>query len=159
MISPGIDNLDPVIRNTVRAVIVRDRALLLLRKEGPYGERFALPGGGQDAGETLIEALQRECVEEIATPVEVAGLMHVADFFKARDTLPPSTRHLVEFLFRCRVADDYRPTNGHHPDRHQVEVIWMPLPELTRRPLFPPYLSSVLGQVGDPVPDLYLGKR
>ena len=152
-----MENLDPVIRNAVRAVIVREQAVLLLRKQGPYGERFALPGGGQDANETLVEALQRECIEEIATPVEVAGLLHVADFFKQRDTEPPSTRHLVEFLFRCRVADDYQPRNGHHPDRHQREVVWMPLTVVPRQPLFPPALVTVLQTVGESG-DVYLGK-
>ena len=80
-----MDNLEPGIRNAVRAVIVRDEQLLLLHKDGgPRGERYALPGGAQDAGETLLDALQRECVEEIGSEVQVAQLLHVADYFKPR---------------------------------------------------------------------------
>ena len=67
-----MQNLIPGIRNAVRAIIVRDAHILLLRKQGGGpGDRFALPGGGQDAGETLFQALQRECQEEIGTSVEV----------------------------------------------------------------------------------------
>jgi len=50
----------PPIRNTARALIRRDNNILLLRKNGyADGDRFALPGGGQDPGETLEQALSR----------------------------------------------------------------------------------------------------
>ena len=59
--------------------------ILCLRKAGfEQGERFALPGGGQDLGETLEQALNRECVEEIGTQVEIRDLVYVADCFKPR---------------------------------------------------------------------------
>jgi len=81
--------LIPPIRNAARALIVRRSHVLLLRKAGGgSGERYALPGGGQDLGETLQQALVRECQEEIGTTVAVGGLLHVAEFFKLRDTQP-----------------------------------------------------------------------
>jgi len=110
-----MENLTPVIRNAVRALIIREDRILLLRKEDERGERFALPGGAQDLGETLEQALNRECREEIGTGVQIIDLVHIADYFKARSTTPPSTRHLVEFLFTCRVADDYTPRKITHP--------------------------------------------
>ena len=119
-----MDSIVPPIHNTARALIQQDNNILLLRKDGyEGGERFALPGGGQDLGETLEQALYRECLEEIGTRVEIRNLVSVADCFKPRDTPPGSTRHLVEFLFACTVPDDYIPKNGHHPDKHQVEEI------------------------------------
>ncbi len=39
--------------------------MLLVRFEFPAGTRWALPGGGIDAGETPHAALQRELVEEL----------------------------------------------------------------------------------------------
>ena len=131
-------NLLPDIRNAARAVIIRDEQLLLLRKEGGgKPERYALPGGGQDTGETLQQALVRECLEEIGTRISVGKLLFVADFFKQRDTSPPSTRHVVEMMFQCKVPGDYTPTSGHHPDKHQTGVLWMPLGELERIELYP----------------------
>jgi len=152
-------NIDPAIRNAVRAVVLRNEHILLLRKEGGgQGERFALPGGAQDAGETLVEALNRECLEEIGTAVRVKGLLNVADYFKQRDTELASFRHVVEFFFACSVADDYQPGNGYRPDKHQVGVVWKELSALDQIPILPKFLGAYLanpGQYGDAA---YLGK-
>jgi 8-oxo-dGTP diphosphatase len=146
------------IRNAARALILQDDSILLLRKDGyETGERFALPGGGQDLGETLEQALNRECMEEIGTRVEIRDLVFVADSFKPRDTPPGSTRHLVEFLFACTVPDDYVPENGHHPDKHQVEVVWIRLDELADMPLYPRSLAPYLADSRESAGSVYLG--
>jgi ADP-ribose pyrophosphatase YjhB (NUDIX family) len=151
------NNLIPGIRNAARAVIVRDAQILLLRKQGGgQGERYALPGGAQNLGETLAQALDRECQEEIGTAVEIVRLLHIADYFKLRDTEPPSRRQLLEFLFDCTVPSGYTPRNGHRPDKHQVEVVWMPLDDLPAVNLQPRSLSAYLG--GDRDAAVYLGE-
>ena len=153
-----MENLLPLIRNAARALILRDGHILLLRKDGDArGERFALPGGAQDPGETLHQALNRECLEEIGTEVQVLDLLHVADWFKPRDTEPPSTKHLVEFLFACEVPADYRPRNGHHPDKHQVGVEWMPLAEIETIPLQPAAMANYLARLPAGSERVYLG--
>jgi len=148
----------PPIRNAARALILQGDKILLLRKDGyDTGERFALPGGGQDLGETLEQALIRECMEEIGTRVEIRDLVFVADAFKPRDTPPGGTRHLVEFLFACTVPDDYVPVNGHHPDKHQVEVVWSRLDELADMPLYPRSLAPYLANSSEIAGSVYLG--
>jgi ADP-ribose pyrophosphatase YjhB (NUDIX family) len=153
-----MDALSPPIRNAARALILRNNSILLLRKDGyEQGERFALPGGGQDLGETLEQALTRECMEEIGTRVQILDLVHVADTFKPRETQPPTTRHLVEFLFKCAVPDDYLPCNGHHPDKHQVEVVWVALERLAGLPLYPRSLAACLAGSREAGSRVYLG--
>jgi ADP-ribose pyrophosphatase YjhB (NUDIX family) len=153
-----MQNLDPSIRNAVRAVILRDDAILMQKKwSETKGYWYTLPGGGQEVQETLIEALQRECEEEIGARVEIGDLLRVADFYKQRETEFPSTRHLVEFLFSCRVADDYRPTNGGHPDKHQIDVVWLPLDQVEQYRLFPPGLGAALTELRAGRSVCYLG--
>ena len=94
-----------------------------------------------EIAQTLQQALVRECQEEIGTTVSVGKLLFVADFFKQRDSTPPSTRHVVEMMFQCTVPGDYTPTSGHHPDKHQTGVVWMPLGELERIVLYPASLG------------------
>ena len=153
-----MENLDPSIRNAPRALIVRDGQILLLRKQGgERGERFALPGGAQDPGETLQDALNRECLEEIGTRVQIHDLVGVADYFKPRDTRPPSTRHVVEFLFECTVPEDYTPHNGHRPDKHQLEVVWAELAGIGDMVLQPVSLADVIGGLRGGARGVYLG--
>lgn len=139
------ENLTPMIRNCVRAVIIRDGAILLQHKQSPsYGTRFALPGGAQEEHESLQAALVRECEEEIGTTVTVGDLMHVADFFKPGSSGLETKSHRIEFLFSCAVPDDYTPANGPAPDKNQKDVFWLPLDELQTAPLYPGDLRAVL---------------
>jgi ADP-ribose pyrophosphatase YjhB (NUDIX family) len=146
------------IRNAVRALILRNNHILLLHKSGfERGEQFALPGGGQDPGETLEQALLRECEEEIGSRVEIHDLVCVADCFRPSDAAPQSTRHLVEFLFVCAVPDDYVPVNGHHPDKYQVDVVWARLDMLASMPLYPRSLQQYLVSFSERVDPVYQG--
>ncbi len=139
-------------------MIIRDSRILLIRKEYEDGsQRFALPGGAQDPGETLTTALDRECREEIGTDVRIVSLLHVADWFKPRDTVPPSSRHLVEFLFACEVGESYTAQNGYHPDKHQVEVLWVELDRLDTIPLWPQSIAAPLSRIQQEKSAVYLG--
>ncbi|MDX1693753.1 MAG: NUDIX domain-containing protein [Ketobacteraceae bacterium] len=144
-----MSQLLPNIRNAARALILKQEKVLMLRKEDREGFRYALPGGGQETGESLKETLLRECVEEIGCEIRIRELLHVADYFRPRSTNPPTVRHMVEFLFICEVPDDYEPCNGSNPDKHQVDVVWADLEELSRLPIFPKSLvANLLGMQG-----------
>ncbi|MGB5275885.1 MAG: NUDIX domain-containing protein [Gammaproteobacteria bacterium] len=143
------ENLIPGIRNTVRAVIIRDNAILLQRKVEDSGtEYYVLPGGAQEHGECLTDALRRECEEEIGARIEVLDLLYVGDYFKLRRTTPPSTRQLLEFLFACTVAPDYVPRNGPRPDKHQVDVLWVRVDDLSQLNLVPADYADLLLERG-----------
>ena len=147
----------PPIRNTPRAVIINQGKILLLRKDGDArGERYGLPGGAQELGESLHEALVRECKEEIDSAVSIGAMVYVAEFFKIKETVPPTRRHLMEFLFLCSLPDGYVPRNGSNPDKHQVEVVWRDRQQLPSLALFPEYLSDALITIQDNRP-AYLG--
>ena len=119
------------IRITPRAVIIKETEILLQHKQYEDGsERHVLPGGSIEPGETLEQALIRECEEEIGTTITVERLLHVADVFRDRKTIPPTRRQQVEFLFQCRVPDSYSARNGPAPDKHQVAVKWVALNQL-----------------------------
>jgi 8-oxo-dGTP diphosphatase len=73
---PGPDSEGPAlrIRQAVRALLVTpDHHVLLVRFEFPTRTVWALPGGGLDPGETHLEALHRELIEEVGLTEPVVG--------------------------------------------------------------------------------------
>lgn len=63
---------------TVDAVIILNRKIVLIeRKNPPFQEKFALPGGFVDIGETTEEAVVREALEETGLAIEIVKLLGV----------------------------------------------------------------------------------
>ena len=148
------------VRVSAKAIIIAGCKILLLRHEDKDGEWYALPGGGQENGETLTEALIRECREEINAAVEVNDILFVRDYiaenheFKKEEK--PET-HQVEIIFECSVPDSYRPAGGANPDTTQKEVLWIDLDELSNLRFYPKQMIKILQSISDGRPGIYLG--
>lgn len=149
----------PQIRNTVRAVIVQDGSILLQKKHDlQKGFRYTLPGGAQEFNETLIEALHRECLEEIGTEIIVGEMLHLADFFKTSFSPEAHQKHQLEILYSCQVPDTYIPKNGPKPDRSQIAIEWIAIQNLTQITLSPVSLTKILSSLNTQALPVYLGK-
>lgn len=68
--APTANSIRPAV-----SAIVRDEAGHLLMIRRTDNDKYALPGGGQDIGETLSQAVVREVEEETGVQVEVTGLV------------------------------------------------------------------------------------
>ena len=150
-----------LIRNSAKAVIIRDGCLLLVRNADSSGEGdwFALPGGGQNHGETLQEALQRECQEEIGVPVQVGELRLIREYIGKNHEFAQhdGQTHQVEFMFECRIASSATPITGKTPDTQQTGLAWVPVSELPHCNLFPKVLRELLKSGLAGVTTVYLG--
>ncbi len=121
------------IRTAVRAVLLdpADR-ILLVRFEFPAGTRWALPGGGVDAGETLEQALRRELIEEVGLDdLEVGPLIwlrtHVFPFLDGSFDGQRDHIHLVRSgAFEPRPMMTWEQLNA----EHLYEVRWWTLAEV-----------------------------
>jgi len=86
----------------VSAAVIRDGEVLIVRRARPPARGlFTLPGGGVEAGETLLEAVIREVREETAlviAPLALAGHREVI----ARDRDGKVERHFVILPFAAR---------------------------------------------------------
>ncbi|MEO6457867.1 MAG: NUDIX domain-containing protein, partial [Chloroflexia bacterium] len=65
------------VRTSAKAIILHDGKLLVVKFQDDVGFWFQLPGGGQEPGETLPEAVRRECLEEAGAEVVVGDLWFV----------------------------------------------------------------------------------
>jgi len=78
----------------------RDR-ILLIRHDKDGEERWLLPGGGVQAGESLLEALQRELAEEVGI-VELGDELPVEGPVAIVDSIAPdrwAPKHVVHIIF------------------------------------------------------------
>lgn len=144
-------------RNSTKAIIIEKDCLLLEQcKAEPEGTFIYLfPGGGQEYGETLADALRRECREEIGADVEVGSLAVV------REYIDPESRwgdqHQVEFYFNCRLLSPIDPNQATQPDDDQENVVWIPIRDLGKYTVFPEALQIDLLQTGKVTLPHYVG--
>lgn len=85
---------DDFYRMSSHAVILNDQQQVLLLKATYADHAWGLPGGGLDLGETIHQALVRECLEELGCDVEIDYLSGV--YFHSA-----VTSHA--FIFRCHL--------------------------------------------------------
>ena len=95
-------------------VVIRDGRLLVARNQGR--EKFYLPGGRQEPGETDAQTLAREIAEELTAVIVESTMRHVATVTADRDGADGSV-HMT-----CYAAD-------HHgklvPASEIAEVAWV----------------------------------
>jgi len=136
-------------RLSVKAIIIRDGHILTMRGHDPWGDYYLLPGGGQHHGESVHEALQRECLEEIGTGVVVHDLRLVREYIGRNHEFAAEDGHLhqVELMFVCSLPEGAEPRMGSSPDVNQTSVEWLPLERLGEYRLYPRTLRPVLADL------------
>lgn len=145
-------------RNSAKAIIVRAGKLLCTKNVGWRGdEYYILPGGGQNHGETLAQALERECVEELGAKIRVGALRYVRDYIGKNHAFAErhADVHQIEYMFECELIGEIFSAPA--PDAHQTGVVWLELAQLRTFQIFPSVLSDLIlpdGTCGGPV---YLG--
>ena len=147
------------VRTSVKAVIIQNNQILLQIKCDALSQYAVLPGGGQHKGETLPEALRRECREEINTDVEVGDLLCVRDYISDHHEFAEANGHVheLELIFACSLPEGYQPQAGEDPDPGQIGVNWVPLDQLEAVNLYPRVLRHYLLYLDDPQRAIYLG--
>jgi ADP-ribose pyrophosphatase YjhB (NUDIX family) len=88
----------------VGAVVVDGARVLLIRRgHEPMKGEWSLPGGALEVGETLLEGIRREVLEETGLEVEPVVMIEVLDRI-ARDAEGLTRFHYVLIDYLCRVT-------------------------------------------------------
>jgi 8-oxo-dGTP pyrophosphatase MutT (NUDIX family) len=141
------------IRNSAKAVIIRDGKILLIKKGDGQGGYYLLPGGGQEKFETFAAAVRRECREELGAEVAVGDLKHIREYigrnheFAAED----ADVHQIEYMFACELLSGPDPAKATQPDDHQTGVEWVALDDRSAR-VYPKCLLAKMAG-----PEIYWG--
>lgn len=106
-------------RINVRAIIHLDGKILAVKHKNSAGDAapyYAIPGGGLDPLESLIDGLTREIIEETGIRPEIGNLLFVQQFPSKRKDYDEE----LEFFFHVKNPQDYQSvdlavtTHGHH---------------------------------------------
>jgi 8-oxo-dGTP diphosphatase len=144
--------MEPRIR--VSVILRREGRILLVRQEKPGREYWLLPGGGVNAGESLVDALRREVTEEVGLSEDFPfeGPVAIAD-----SIAPPGApaKHVVHIIFAGDL-DQHSLEHAASSDSAVRNHRLFELEELTELALHPPIQRFLARwQPGDPV--VYLG--
>ena len=89
---------------TVGALIVSKEGKILLVKSHKWFDKYTLPGGHIEVGETMIEAVKREVKEEVGLNVQVGHMLLLQEAIFAPEFY--KKRHFVFIDFACRSESD-----------------------------------------------------
>ena len=138
----------PVVPVAVSCAVVRDRAVLLVKRGNePAKGRWAFPGGRLNPGETMAEGIAREVMEESGIVVgEPRFLMHYETIgWEGRRI----THHFVICVHAAEAVGDAVPVAGDDAD----EALFVPLDRLPDYDVVPSCLRALEALGALPLPD------
>lgn len=148
------------IRNSVKAIIIQEGKLLCTKNRDYLGDFYLLPGGGQEPGENLHEALKRECMEEISARIEIHDILFIREYIGRNHEFAEwdAEMHQIEYMFGCSIISDIAELgNGSVPDNAQIGFEWLEIARLGEYRIYPSVLKDVLCGNGKNTEIVYLG--
>ena len=141
--------MEKVFRYSVKAIIIKGNKLLVESCDYGRGRFCKLPGGGHQWGETMTEALIRECKEELSLDVKPVRLVLARDYIAKNhnQTIDLDCFHQAELMFECSVSDFSTLACGTEPDGDNQQIKWIEIDKLANSDFYPeaiiPYLKDI----------------
>ena len=88
---------------TVGALIVNEEGKILLVRSHKWFDKYTLPGGHIEVGETMVEAVKREVKEEVGLDIEVGHMLLMQEAIFAPEFY--KKKHFIFIDFACRSKD------------------------------------------------------
>ena len=139
--------------------MIRDGKILLVKMKDHRGVFYILPGGGQKAGETLQQAVERECSEETGCTIKAGKLAYIREYIGKNHNFSKSHRrfHQLEAVFHCEIICSDNFGKGCEHDKKQVGLTWVALEEIHQIELYPKHVRELFENGKINTEDLYLG--
>ena len=102
-------------------IFERENVLLIKRGQPPLEGFWSLPGGAQETGETVEEALKREILEETGLEIEILKLATMVDIIDL-DKAGKARHHYTVADYLCRAKAGILKAGGDAADAKWVQL-------------------------------------
>jgi 8-oxo-dGTP diphosphatase len=112
--------------------LIAENNSVLLVEYDDNGIHYNLPGGGPEPGETILEGVTREVLEETTAQVDVGPIALIYEFppHKQSGDYNVNEKHGLHLIFEFTLKNNSIPRLPQNPDPHQSGVKWVALEEL-----------------------------
>ena len=134
-------------RVNVRGIIINDQGEIFCQRltaRNSDGRNFwCTPGGGLEMGESLLDGLRREMIEETGVKPEIGKLLFIQQFAESGEQSAHGPNEQLEFFFLITNWQDYRHINLEQTSHGVKEVAECGFvdPKTTR--ILPSYLTEI----------------
>ncbi|ENB9401962.1 TPA: NUDIX hydrolase [Bacillus paranthracis] len=128
----------------VYGICIENNNILVIDKiKGPYRNRYDLPGGSLEEGESLLAGLHREMKEETGLKVKVVNQIGTVDFqFPSKFKEYTHVHHIAVFYVVERCEGEFKvPEQFEGQD--SIGARWIPLESITEHNSSPLVCSAV----------------
>ena len=141
------------IRNAAKALIIRDNRMAAVKISDGKESWYIMPGGGQNAGESLTDAACREVAEERGIRVAAKELAFVVEGLRGERF------HRVDLVFLCEYLGEIENARL-QADTNQAGWEWLDIATLNTAPLYPSRLRRQIMNLYEGKPfRVYLGNE
>ena len=136
-------------RISARGVLEEDGKILFVEYTDKLGTYYSLPGGCQNKGENLSQAVKREFKEETGLDVEAGDVLLVREFIieKPHTDVWEGGIHQVEIIFSCRKTNpEQKEGGGLKPDIDMNCLRWIHRKDFENFRIYP---TKELGKIID----------
>jgi len=129
---------DPIPTWYFAIVVVRHGDRFLLVQERKHGQRWYLPAGRAEPGESLAEAAARETLEESGVRIRLTGVLRV-------EHSPSPRRARLRAVYLAEPSGDTKTKQ--EPDDESLRAEWVSLSELDQYEMRGPEVEQLLRYV------------
>ena len=126
------------------AFILKDDKMLFVKSK--FDGYFYMIGGGVSLGETSVDCIEREILEETGINAKVERLAVVTEnFFKGKGgILEGLDCHTIEFYYLVKVIDD---SNVFSKTDDGEELVWIPIAEIKNSFFKPSFIPEKIDEI------------
>ncbi len=129
-------------RNAARAIVLKDKNILLIKRLKIDKEYYTLPGGRVEPGEDPASAAIREVAEETSITVQSPRLIYLED---SGDPYGMQHVYMCDFVSgEPLLSPDSEEAFWTSPGKNTYEPLWFPIEKLTDIPFVSPLLKEAL---------------